>query len=86
MALRWKGELSDDRVHMTAEQYIEHRVQEQFYEEQKELRKLANNPALSNEAKKIIRKAISVYQDKIYWRNQAIQYMAMYRAVKGGKE
>lgn len=69
--MTWKGELSDGHVHMTAMEYIDHKRREEDEKNKLYLRKLANNPALSKEAKEAI--MFAVYRiDDIIWMNKLI--------------
>ena len=86
MDIRLRGELGDGHVHMTAEQYVEHKTKEQFYDDIKELKKLANNPILSKKTKKLLYGVVTVYHAMIFWREQYVKYRALYEAVKGGKD
>ena len=73
--IKWKGELGDGDVHMTAEEYCEHKVREQYEKDLKALRKLANNPILGPDVRSLVLRAIACYQDKIMWRNEYIRVM-----------
>ena len=64
--LRWKGELGDGHIHMTAKEFVEHRSLEDYERNKQMLRKIANNPILSEEAQEAIR--FAVYRmDDIVW-------------------
>ena len=60
------GMLCDDHVHLTAKEMHEHKTMEYYHERRQALRKLANNPILSEEAKKEIRLAAH-YMDTCEW-------------------
>lgn len=69
--MTWKGELGDGHVHMTTMEYIDHKRRENDEKNKQYLRKLANNPALSKEAKEAI--MFAVYRiDDIIWLNKLI--------------
>lgn len=61
--LRWKGELADGHVHMTASEYCEHRTKEQHEKHRQILRKVASNPILTQEVQQAIRYAIFCLDD-----------------------
>ena len=66
MTLRWKGELGDGHIHMTAKEFVEHRSLEDYERNKQMLRKIANNPNLSKEAQEAVR--FAVYRmDDIVW-------------------
>lgn len=66
MSLRWKGELADGHIHMTAMEYWEHKSKENFEAQKQILRKVANNPILTKEVQEAIR--FAVYRmDDIVW-------------------
>ena len=64
--LRWKGELGDGKIHMTATEFVEHRSLEDYERNKQMLRKIANNPILSKEVQEAIRFAI-YRMDDIVW-------------------
>ena len=66
MTLRWKGELGDGHIHMTAKEFVEHRSLEDYERNKQMLRKIANNPILSKEAQEAIRFAV-FRMDDIVW-------------------
>ena len=68
MACRWKGELGDGHVHMTAREYVEHKVQENIEENKMILKKLANNPILTEEVRKAVRFALYRLDDIVWLR------------------
>ena len=69
--LKWKGELGDGHIHMTATEFVEHRSREDFEKNKQALRKLANNPILSKEAQEAIRFA-AYRMDDIIWQRKII--------------
>ena len=70
MTLRWKGELGDGHIHMTAHEYCEHKDREYMEAQKQQLRKIANNPILTEEVRKAIRYAVFRIDDAIWWRKQ----------------
>lgn len=69
--MTWKGELGDGHVHMTTMEYIDHKRREEDEKNKLYLRKLANNPALSQDARLAI--MFAVYRiDDIIWLNKLI--------------
>ena len=81
MSLRWKGELADGHIHMTAMEYWEHKSKENFETQKQILRKTANNPILTNEVKEAIRFAVYRMDDVLWWRNEYIQLNEQYKRV-----
>lgn len=61
--LKWKGELADGEVHMTAREYCDHKTREKHEEQRQLLRKLANNPILTEDIRRTIRYAVYVLDD-----------------------
>ena len=68
MHYTFKGELGDGHVHMTAQEYCEHKVLENIEKNKMILRKLSNNPVLTEEVKKAIRFALYRLNDNIWLR------------------
>lgn len=68
--LRWKGELADGHVHMTAQEYYEHHVAEEHEQIKQILRKAGNNPILSEEVKTAIRFAVYRLDDITWYRKR----------------
>ena len=81
MTLRWKGELGDGHVHMTAREFVEHRTKERDEQMRQALRKIANNPILTKEVKEAIRFAVYRMDDVLWWRNEYIQLNEQYKRV-----
>ena len=54
MEMRFKGQLGDGHVHLTAEEYLYHRQRENHEKQKQKLRKLANNPAFSEEVRETL--------------------------------
>lgn len=73
MLLHFKGTLCDDHLHMTAEEYWEHKIKEDHERQKIKLRKLANNPILTDEYKKVVNAAIINIDMLEYWRKQYIK-------------
>ena len=68
--IRWKGELGDGRVHMTAKEYCEHKVSEDHERNRLILRKMSGNPILTDEIRKAVRYAIGILDENIWLRKQ----------------
>ena len=71
--MNWKGELGDGEVHMTAHDYVEHKVAEDHEQKRMQLRKIANNPILSKEAAEAVRYAVYILDDNIWLRNRIME-------------
>ncbi len=56
--LHFNGTLCDDHVHMTAHEYVEHKRKEHHEYQKKMLKKLANNPAISDEFRDVLWNAV----------------------------
>lgn len=78
--IRWKGELGDGRVHMTAKEYCEHKVSEDHERNRQILRKLSGNPILTDETRKAIRYAMFILDDNIWLRKQYMDQLEIVRA------
>ena len=61
--LKWKGELGDGHVHMTAREFCEHRTRERTEQQRQILRKVGNNPILNEETKMAVRYAVYALED-----------------------
>lgn len=68
MSIKWKGELADGHIHMTAKEFVDHKTAERDMKNLLLLRKLANNPILSEEAKEAIRYAVFRIDDVVWLR------------------
>lgn len=68
--LRWKGELADGHVHMTAHEYVEHRTKENHERQRQILRKLSGNPILTDEIRMAVRYAVYILDDNDFYRKQ----------------
>lgn len=68
--LRWKGELADGEIHMTAREYCEHRTKEDHEQKRQALRKIANNPILTKDTQEAIRYAIYCLDDNEFMRKR----------------
>ena len=86
MPIRWHGELSDGHIHMTSAEYCEHKAQETDETNKQMLRKIANNPILSDEAKAAIRYAVYRLDDNIWMRNRIYELQEQCRNMKARKE
>lgn len=80
--IRWRGELGDGRVHMTAKEYCEHKVAEGHEAKRQILRKLSGNPILADEVRNAVRYAVNILDDNIWLRKQYMDLKAMYEAYK----
>ena len=80
--IRINGMLCDDRVHMTAREYCEHKNNEDYYKHGQALRKLSGNPILTEEARKEIWYASLVYDENIRLRNYLAETMEINRTMK----
>lgn len=65
--LHFKTELADGEVHMTAHDYCQHKTKEWYQQHKQELRKIANNPILSDEVKQEIRVAVYCMDDNEFY-------------------
>lgn len=71
--LRWKGELADGHIHMTAREYVEHKTKEGHARRRQALRKIANNPILSEETKDAVRYAVLILDDNDFLMKQVTE-------------
>ena len=75
--IRFNGELADGLVHMTAREFCNHNTAEDYEKNKMLLRKIANNPILTDDTKRAIR--FAMYRlDDITWlrkRNNDLQDM-----------
>ena len=58
MSLRFKGELCDGNVHMTAKEFYYHKFHENIEKQRIKLKKISSNPVLSDDVKATIRKQL----------------------------
>lgn len=68
MSLRWKGELGDGKIHMTAREYVDHHVREEHEKKRQLLRKISNNPALADDVRDAVRYAVFILEDNVLMR------------------
>lgn len=61
--IRWKGELCDGEVHMTARDYCDHKTRERHEAMRRVLQKLGNNPILTMEVQSAVRYAVFILDD-----------------------
>ena len=80
--MTWKGELGDGNVHMTAHEYVEHKVAEDHEQKRTQLRKIANNPILSKEASEAVRYAVYILDDNVWLRNRIIELQTQIENMK----
>ena len=80
--IRWKGELGDGQIHMTAQEYCEHKVAEDHELKRQTLRKLSGNPILADEVRQAIRYAVYILDDNIWLRKQYMDLKQMHEAYK----
>ena len=71
--MHFKGTLCDDHLHMTAEKYWEHKIKESHELQRMKLRKLANNPILTDDIRHLMSLAIMNIDLMEYWRKQYIK-------------
>lgn len=83
--LRWKGELGDGEVHMTARDYLNHKVDEKHEKYRMMLRKIANNPILSEETKNAIHYAIFQMDDADFLRKRCSELKETIENMKARK-
>ena len=74
----FKTQLCDGRVHITAKDYIEHSVKVNHEKQRMKLKKLANNPALSDDARDILYKQIYNINLLEWWREWYIEMRDKY--------
>ena len=70
--IRWKGELADGHVHMTAREFVEHRTKENHEKQRQILRKLSGNPILTDEIRTAVRYAVYILDDNEFYRKQVL--------------
>lgn len=68
--LHFKSQLCDGHVHMTAHDFVEHGVMERIEKQKMKLKKLANNPALSDDVRKTLHVQINYVDMGMRWRNE----------------
>ena len=80
--IKINGMLCDDRVHMTAREYSEHKVDEDHYKRRNILRKLSGNPILTEDIRKAIRYAVYILDDNVWLRKQYRDLLDVNTALK----
>lgn len=79
---RWKGELADGKIHMTAEEYCNHKVAEDHEKRRQLLRKIGNNPILTKDVQDAVLYAVQILDNNIWLRKQCIDLLEMHRALQ----
>ena len=73
MSLHFKGQLCDGEIHIKIKDLIEHNVRERHEKQRMKLKKLANNPALSEDAKEVLNTQIYYINLLEWYRNRLIE-------------
>ena len=73
MPMTFKSELCDGHCHMTAEEFMYHKVKENDYRQRKALEKLANNPILTTEIQNVMLRAIYDMDMMVWWRDRYME-------------
>ena len=73
MPMTFKTELCDGHCHMTADEFMEHKVRENDYRQRKALEKLANNPILTTEIQNVMLRAIYDLDMMVWWRERCME-------------
>ena len=81
--IRWKGVLSDGKVHMTAEEYCNHKVAEDHEKRHQLLRKVGNNPILTKDVQTAVLYAVRILDENVWLRKQYLDLLEMHRALQG---
>ena len=92
--LHFKGELCDGEIHIKINDLLEHQVLERHEIQRMKLKKLANNPALSDDARNVLNTQVYYINMLEWWRKQYIDLQKKYedlqnkgrRFYKDGKE
>ena len=71
--LHFKGTLCDDHLHMTPAEYREHKQKEYREKQRMALRKMANNPILSDESRNVLNQAVYNIDLIEFWRDLYIR-------------
>ena len=82
--IRWKGELADGHVHMTAHEFVEHRTKENHEKQRQILRKLSGNPILTDEIRTAVRYAVFILEDNEMYRKRISELMEQIENMKKG--
>lgn len=73
--LHFKGELADGHVHMTAAEFHMRKIDATHYAHQRILKKMANNPILSDDARIVLDHAVFYIDMLDWWRKRGIENM-----------
>ena len=85
MSLHFKGELCDGEIHIKIKDLIEHNVLEQHEKQRMKLKKLANNPAFSEDARATL-STQAYYINLLEWyRKQWLETLEKYENLKNGR-
>lgn len=80
--LHFKTELCDGCCHMTAHEYYDHRICERNEAHRTALLKMANNPILTDDARSVLKRAVTILDDAIFYRKELIKYRNAYFELK----
>ena len=84
--LNFKTQLCDGRVHITAKDYLEHCVSVNHEKQRMKLKKLANNPVLSEDARNVLNTQIHYINMLEWWRKQYIDLQKKYEDLRYGRK
>ena len=80
--LHFRTELCDGCCHMTAHEYWEHKIKERDETQKAKLQKLVNNPALNDDVRETIRRALVDLKSMNFYREELIRYRNAYFELK----
>lgn len=80
--LHFRTELCDGCCHMTAHEYWEHKIKERDEMQKTKLQKLVNNPALNDDVRETIRRALVDLKSMNFYREELIRYRNEYFELK----
>ena len=80
--LHFKGELCDGEIHIKMKDLLEHNVREQHEKQRMKLKKLANNPALSEDAREVLNTQVYYINMLEFWRKQYIEMRDKYEELQ----
>ena len=80
--LHFRTELCDGCCHMTAHEYWEHKIKERDEMQKMKLQKLVNNPALNDDVRETIRRALVDLKSMNFYREELIKYRNAYFELK----
>ena len=80
--LHFRTELCDGCCHMTAHEYWEHKIKERDEKQKAKLQKLVNNPALNDDVRETIRRALVDLKSMNFYREELIRYRNAYFELK----